>query len=43
MSSSKAMEATYSSDGKELNIPIVVDKDWILLSNAAKNIPAPPP
>ena len=27
MSSSKAMEATYSSDGKELNIPIVVDKE----------------
>ena len=27
MSSSKAMEVTYSSDGKELNIPIVVDKE----------------
>jgi hypothetical protein len=26
MSSSKAMEVTYSSDGKELNIPIVIDK-----------------
>ena len=26
MSSSKAMEVTYSSDGKELNIPVIIDK-----------------